>query len=122
MQSDLAVTAEWVRERIRAKESLFFIEIKHAGDADLALNKVQGALKVTTDDAKRHLAEIPRGATVVVCSATPSDDPAWDLARYLVSEGVDAFVLTGGIRAYLVAGLPAEESGQVRDMTRLRGE
>ena len=121
MASDLAVTTDWVRERMKSGETLFFIEMRHAGDVDLTLKKVRGALRVTSDDARRHIAEIPAGHTVVVCSSAPGDEPAFDLARELVGRGFRAYAISGGLKAYLSAGLPVEEVGQGRDMTRLRG-
>lgn len=121
MESDLSVGTEWVWERIRSEEPLFFIELRHPGDVDFTLNKVRGALRVSSDDAKRHLAEIPRERVVVVCSAAPNDEPAFEFARRLVDDGFRARVLTGGVMAYLAAGLPVEEVARGRDMTRLRG-
>lgn len=121
MERDLAVGTEWVWERVKGEEPIFFIELRHAGDVDLTLKKVRGALRVTNDDAARHFAEIPRDRTVVVCSAAPNDEPAYELAGQLVKEGFRARVLSGGFMAYLAAGLPVEEVAQGRNMTRLRG-
>ncbi len=121
MQSDVAVTTDWVRERMKSGDELFFIELRHAGDVDLTLKKVRGALRVNSDDAGRHIAEIPTGRTVVVCSSAPDDNPAFELARELLGKGFRAHVLSGGLKAYLIAGLPVEEVGQGRDMARLRG-
>lgn len=121
MERDLAVSTEWVRERIKADEPLFLIELRHAGDADFTLRKVRGALRLTDDEARRHLPEIPEGRTVVVCCAAPGDEPALELARTLTERGLRAYALSGGLKAYLSAGLPVEEVGQGREMTRVRG-
>lgn len=121
MERDLAVSTDWVRERMKSGEPLFFIELRHAGDVDLTLKKVRGALRVNNDDARRHIAEIPPGHNVVVCSSAPDDEPAFELAGELVDRGFCAYALSGGLKAYLVAGLPVEEVGQGRAMTRVRG-
>lgn len=121
MLSDLAVSTDWVWERIKEGEPLFFIELRHPGDLDLSVHRVRGALRLNFDDAKRHLAEIPRDRVVVVCAAAPDDEPALELARLLKESGIQARALRGGLHEYLKAGLPAEEPRAARDMTRTRG-
>lgn len=121
MERDLAVSTEWLRGRIKAGEPLFLIELRRAGDVDLTLLKVRGALQLTDDEARRHPPEVPEGRVVVVCSAAPGDEPALELAQALTERGLEAFVLSGGKKAYLSAGLPVDEIGQGREMTRSRG-
>ena len=121
MENDLAVTTDWVRERLKGGEQLFFIELRHPGDLDLTVNKVRGALRATSDDVQKYLPEIPEDREVVVCSSAPTDEPAYQLARLLLQRGFRAHALSGGLKAYLNAGLPVEEAGQGRDMTRVRG-
>lgn len=120
-RSDLAVGTDWVWERMKRGEPLFFIELRHPGDVDLTVHRIRGALRVTRDDALKHLAEMPRDRPVVVCSAAPNDDPAFEIARLLLDHGVQALALSGGLHGYLKAGLPSEEPGAARDMTRVRG-
>lgn len=121
MREDLEVSSDWVWERINAGEPLFFIEVRHPGDIDLSVQRVRGALRLTGDDARKHLSEIPRDRPVVVCSAMPGAEPALELARLLLGQGFQARALSGGLHGYLKAGLPAEEPAAARDMTRLRG-
>lgn len=121
MQNDLAVSADWVWERIKEGEPLFFIELRNPGDVDLSVHRVRGALRVGFDDAKRHLPELPLDRVVVVCAAAPSDEPALELARFLKENGIEARALRGGLHEYLKAGLPAEEPAAARNMTRIRG-
>ena len=121
MESDLAVTTDWVWERLKDGESLFFIELRHAGDVDLTVTRVRGALRLNNDDARRRRAEIPKECLVVVCSSAPNDEPAFTLARQLAEEGFRARALSGGVKAYLQAGLPVEEVEAGRNMTRTRG-
>ena len=75
MENDLAVTTDWVRERLKGGEQLFFIELRHPGDLDLTVNKVRGALRATSDDVQKYLPEIPEDREVVVCSSAPTDAP-----------------------------------------------
>jgi rhodanese-related sulfurtransferase len=121
MERDLAVSTEWLRERIKAGERPFLIELRRAGDVDLTLLKVRGALQLTDDEARRHPPELADGRTIVVCSAAPGDELALELARALTERGFEAFFLSGGKKAYLSAGLPVDEIGQGREMTRSRG-
>ena len=122
MASDIAVSTGWVKEQMKRGEPIFFVEVRHAGDLDLAVMKVRGALRLTHDEAQNRLAEIPKQRTVVVYSTAPGDEPALALARLLQSEGhQDAHLLNGGFKAYLNAGLPVEDVGEGRSMQRLRG-
>ncbi|WP_224981565.1 rhodanese-like domain-containing protein [Geomonas agri] len=122
MRSELAVTTDWLWERIKEGEPLFFIELRHPGDADFAVHRVRGALRVDWDEARRQLPELPRDRLVVVVSGLPNDEPALELAALFKENGVQARVLAGGVAAYLGAGLPAQEVRAARDMTRIRGE
>lgn len=122
MTSELAVDTEWVREQLKRGEAVFFVEVRHAGDWDTAVKKASGALRLTSDDGRHRLQEIPRERTVVVFSSTPGDDPAAALVELLAREGYSkARLLTGGFNAYLSAGLPVEEIGEGSKMQRLRG-
>ena len=122
MGSNLTVSTEWVREQMKRGEPVFFVEVRHGGDLDLAVMKARGALRLNHDEAQKHLAEIPKQRAVVVYSTAPGDEPAETLARLLRSEGYqDAHLLSGGFKAYLSAGLPVEDVGEGRNMQRLRG-
>ena len=122
MKDDVAVGADWVREQMKRGEPIFFVEVRHAGDLDLAVMKARGALRLTGDEAEGHLAEIPKERMVVVYSTAPNDEPAAALARRLLSLGAtQVHLLSGGFKAYLSAGLPVEDIGEGRNMTRLRG-
>jgi rhodanese-related sulfurtransferase len=122
MTSELTVGPEWVREHMKRGEAVFFVEVRHAGDWDLAVQKARGALRLTSDDAHRHLDQIPRERTVVVYSTAPNDVPAEALVMQLTGAGYPhARLLAGGFKAYLSAGLPVEEIGEGYKMQRLRG-
>lgn len=122
MTSDLAVGTDWVRERMKRGEAIFLVEVRRAGDLDLAVMKARGALRLTDDEARNRLAEIPKQRPVLVYSTAPDDEPAAALARLLISQGFqEPHLLTGGFKAYLSAGLPVEEIGEGSNMTRLRG-
>jgi rhodanese-related sulfurtransferase len=120
--SDFSVGTEWLHEQMKRGEAIFLVEVRHAGDQDLAVMKARGALRLTDHEAAGRVEEIPKERTVVVYSTAPTDDPAEKLARLLYNNGNnDAHLLAGGWRAYLSAGLPVEQIGEGRNMTRLRG-
>ncbi|HJV36605.1 rhodanese-like domain-containing protein [Geomonas sp.] len=122
MMSELTVGPEWVREQMKRGEAVFFVEVRHAGDWDLAVQKARGALRLTSDDGQRQLDRIPREGTVVVYSTAPNDRPAEALVMLLSGAGYSgARLLAGGFKAYLSAGLPVEEIGEGSKMQRLRG-
>ena len=122
MSSEQTVSTDWVREQMKRGEPVFFVELRHAGDLDLAVSKARGALRLTDHQARNQLAQIPKERTVVVYSRAPSDEPAIALANLLASQGYDkAHPLAGGFKAYLSAGLPVEEIGAGRNMQRSRG-
>lgn len=122
MTSELEVGSDWVREQIKRGEAIFFVEVRHGGDLDLAVSKARGALRLIDHEMQDHLGEIPKERAVVVYSTAPDDEPAAALARLLVSRGVsDAHWLVGGFKAYLSAGLPVEAIGEGGNMPRLRG-
>ncbi|HJV65502.1 MAG TPA: rhodanese-like domain-containing protein [Geomonas sp.] len=122
MNSELAVDTVWLRQQLQRGEAVFLVEVRHAGDWDLAVMKARGALRLNSDDAHNHLSEIPKERTVVVYSTAPVDHPAEALVALLVREGYGrARFLAGGFKAYLGAGLPVEDIGEGRNMQRLRG-
>lgn len=113
---------EWVHEQLKRGEAIFFVEVRHADDRDLAVMKARGALRLGDDEAQKRLGEIPKERFVVVYSSAPGDEPAENLVRLLGENGhQQARFLSGGFKAYLSAGLPVEEIGEGRNMTRLRG-
>lgn len=122
MTSQSEVGTDWVREQLKHGEPVFFIEVRHAGDRDLAVMKARGALRLTSDQASKQIAEIPKEGTLVVYSSAPDDEPATLFAGQLLNHGFTAVhVLAGGFKAYLSAGLPVEDVGEGRNMSRLRG-
>lgn len=122
MTGDLAIGIDWVREKMKRGEPVFWVEVRHAGDGELAVVKVRGALRLTDHEAKDRLDEIPKERTVVVYSTAPNDEPALALTQLLASRGYGrAHLLAGGFKAYLSAGLPVEEIGAGAQMRRSRG-
>src|SRR6185369_1454460 len=108
--SRLEVSIEQVKELMKRGDPIFFLEIRHPGDRDLALMKVRGALRLAEDEVADHLAELPRERTVLLYSTAPDDQPALKAARLLLQEGFgEVRLLVGGFKAYLNAGLPVEE-------------
>jgi rhodanese-related sulfurtransferase len=120
--SALEITVDAVKEQMKRGEALFFLEVRPGGDKDLAVMKVRGARRLADDDVQHHLDEIPRERKVVLYSIAANDEPAVRAARLLLKQGfTNVQVLTGGFQAYLTAGLPVEEIGAARNMTRARG-
>jgi rhodanese-related sulfurtransferase len=121
--SELEITVDAVKEQMKRGEAIFFLEVRLGGDKDLAVMKVRGSRRLADDDVQHHLDEIPRERKVVLYSTAPDDEPAVRAARLLLKQGFsNVQVLRGGFKAYLTAGLPVEEIGEGKHMTRARGE
>lgn len=112
MKDGFEITADEVKARLKKGEQLFFVNLRHHQDWDLAVMKARGALRVPDDQVEAHLDEIPRDRTVVVYSTCPGDEPSIEVAQKLQKLGwQDVHPLHGGFKAYLSAGLPVEEIG-----------
>ena len=122
MTNEFAATVDAIKELMKRGEAIFFLEIRRAGDKDLAVMKVRGALRLTGDEVQKRLDQIPRERTVVLYSTAPDDDPAILAARLLKEHGFPNLqVLGGGFKSWLLAGLPVEDVGAGKNMTRTRG-
>ncbi|EHP86498.1 Rhodanese domain protein [Geobacter metallireducens RCH3] len=113
MKYGFEISAAEVKARMNAGEQLFFVNLRHHQDWDLAVMQVRGALRIDDDKVEAHLEEIPRERTVVVYSTCPGDEPSARVARLLQEHGwKDAHSLIGGFEAYCQEGLPVEEIGE----------
>ncbi|GLI38813.1 sulfurtransferase [Geobacter hydrogenophilus] len=119
---EFGITAGEVKSRIKSGEKLFFVNLRHHQDWDLAVMKVKGALRVPDDGLDQHLAEIPRDRPIIVYSTCPGDEPSLRAVRFLQQQGWnDAHFLIGGFNKYCEAGLPVEEVGVGNTSKKLRG-
>ncbi|HEX8960039.1 MAG TPA: rhodanese-like domain-containing protein [Geobacteraceae bacterium] len=113
MKDGFVITADEVRARLKSGEQLFFVNLRHHQDWDLAVMKARGALRLPDNEVELHSEEIPRERPVVVYSTCPGDEPSIRAARFLQEHGWnDAHALIGGFKAYCQAGLPVEEIGE----------
>ena len=116
------ITADEVKSFMKNGESLFFINVRHHRDWDLAVMKVRGALRVPDDEVEQHLGEIPRDRTIIVYSTCPGDEASSRVARLLQEQGWnDVHFLVGGFKTYCQEGLPVEEIGEGSKARKLRG-
>lgn len=117
---EFGITAGEVKSRMKSGEKLFFVNLRHHQDWDLAVMKVRGALRVPDNEVELHLEEIPRELTVIVYSTCPGDEPSIRVARFLQEHGwKDVYALIGGFNAYCQAGLPVEEIGEGSSVRRV---
>lgn len=113
MKDGFEITAEEVKARLKAGEQLFFVNLQHHQDWDLAVMKARGALRIQDNQVEAHLEEIPRDRTIIVYSTCPGDEPSVNAAKLLQQRGWnDAHSLAGGFKAYCQEGLPVEEIGE----------
>lgn len=106
------ITAGEVKSRLKSGEKMFFVNVLHHQDWDLAVMKVWGALRVPDDEVEQHLSEIPSDRTIIVYSTCPGDEPSVKVARFLQQQGWnDVRFLVGGFKKYCEEGLPVEEIG-----------
>lgn len=116
------VTIDELKARMKSGNPLFFVNVRHHQDWDLAVMKVRGALRVPDNEVEKHFDEIPRDRTIIVYSTCPGDEGSICVARMLQQHGwSDVHPLVGGFKAYLQAGLPVEEVGEGSKSLRLRG-
>jgi hypothetical protein len=59
------ITADEVKRRLDAGESLVFVDARGDKAWDSSYTKLPGAIRVPPGDADRHLEEIPRGRAVI---------------------------------------------------------
>lgn len=122
MMDELGITAGEVKSRMKSGEKLFFVNLRHHQDWDLAVMKVRGALRVPDKGLEQHLAEIPRDRPIIVYSTCPGDEPSLRTARFLQQQGWnDVHFLIGGFNKYCEEGLPVEEVGEGSTSKKLRG-
>lgn len=122
MMDEFGITADEVKSRMKSGENLFFVNLRHHQDWDLAVMKVRGALRVPDDRLEQHLAEIPRDRAIIVYSTCPGDEPSLRAARFLQQQGWnDVHFLVGGFNKYCEEGLPVEEVGEGSTSKKLRG-
>ncbi|ANA40944.1 MULTISPECIES: rhodanese-like domain-containing protein [Geobacter] len=122
MMDELGISADEVKSRMKSGEELFFVNLQHHQDWDLAVMKVRGALRVPDDRLEQHFAEIPRDRPLIVYSTCPGDEPSLRAARFLQQHGWnDVHFLIGGFNTYCEAGLPVEDVGTGSTSKKLRG-
>lgn len=110
MMDGFEVTADAVKKQMKRGEPLFFVNLRHHRDWDTAIFKARGALRANDDEVERHLGEIPRDRTIIIYSICPGDEPSIRAARLLQQHGFnDVHPLVGGLKSYLLEGLPVEE-------------
>ena len=120
MKDGFEITADEVKARLRSGEKLFFVNLRHYRDWDLAVMQARGALRIPDNKVEEHLEEIPKDRTVVVYSTCPGDEPSIQAAQFLRQRGWhEVHPLVGGFKAYLCAGLPTEELGEGSATRRL---
>ena len=113
MIEGFAVTAGAVKALVKQGEPLFFLNVRHSWEWDVAVLKARGALRISDAEVEQHLDEIPRDRSVIVYDNVPGDDPSFQAARLLRQHGIeDVHPLLGGFKAYLTNGLAVEEIGE----------
>lgn len=113
MIENFEVTANEVKSHIKGGDQLFFVNIRHHQDWDLAVMKVRGALRVNDNEVEEHLGQIPQDRPIIVYSSCPGDEPSIRTAKLLQQHGWnDVHFLVGGFNAYCREGLPVEAIGE----------
>jgi len=120
MNERFEITANELKTRLKNGDQLFFVNIRHHQDWDLAVMKVRGALRVNDDEVEKHLEQIPRDRSIIVYSTCPGNEPSILTAKLLQQQGFsDVHFLVGGFKAYCQEGLPVEEIGVGNAMRRI---
>jgi rhodanese-related sulfurtransferase len=97
MMNGFEVAIDEVKARMKSGGQLFFVNVRHHQDWDLAVMKVRGAPRVPDNEVEKHLDEIPRDRTIIVYSTCPGDEGSIRAAQMLQQHGWnDVHPLVGG--------------------------
>jgi len=99
------VTVDEVLARIERGEPILFVDARNDqawAESDV---KLPGAVRVEKGRVHEHLAEIPKGRSVIVYCTCPHEESASKVAQDLIQEAYeDVHVLHGGLDAWKKAG------------------
>lgn len=99
------VTADEVLVRIERGEPILFVDARNEQEWNESDVKLPGAVRAEPAHVKDHLAEIPRGRSIVAYCCCPHEESAAKAAQELIQAGYgDVHVLHGGLDAWKRAG------------------
>lgn len=109
------VTLDEVRARMDRGEPLALVDARSAEAWSKAESQIPGSVRVPPDEAAEHLADVPKGRSVVTYCTCPHEDSSAHVARKLEEAGFkDVHALHGGFDAWVRAGHPVEaRAGQL---------
>lgn len=99
------VTADEVLARIERREPILFVDARNEEAWRESDVKLPGAVRAEPGHVKEHLAEIPKGRSVVAYCTCPHEASGAKAAQELIQAGYeDVHVLHGGVDAWKRAG------------------
>lgn len=99
------VTVDEVLARIERGEPILFVDARNEQAWTESDVKLPGAVRVEAERVGEHLAEIPKGRSIVVYCTCPHEESASKVAQPLIQQGYeDVHVLHGGLEAWKKAG------------------
>jgi rhodanese-related sulfurtransferase len=102
------ITVEQLMAKLVKHEQVTIIDVR-GKDYDAGDSRIKGALRISPNELKSHLSEIPRDREIVTYCACSTDGGAVNSARVLLANGFkNVRALKGGWNAWRQAGGPVE--------------
>lgn len=106
----LRLSVAELNERIKRKEKLTILDLRHPLDVLAAPQLIPAAIPVSPRDVKKCADEIPRDAQIVLYCTCPNEETSLNAYRQMKNCGFSHVkVLTGGLPAWKRANLPLQD-------------
>jgi rhodanese-related sulfurtransferase len=105
----VGISVEEARRRVDEGEKLYFVDARRASDWQDADQKLPGALRVSPENAKAHVNDLPGHSTIVIYCECPAEEASREVAEiFRRFHRKNVYVLEGGFEAWLDAGHPTD--------------
>ncbi len=102
------ITAQSLRQSLNAKEELFLIDVREAGEYEGG--HIQGAINISVNELPSRVKELPQDRNVRMVTYCATGRRSAYATMFLRVYGYnDVRTLTGGIREWVTSGYPVEK-------------
>jgi rhodanese-related sulfurtransferase len=97
------IDSQELSRKLKEQKKPVVLDVREAKEVQ-AEGIIAGSLHIPMTELQARLADVPReGEIVAVCKR---GQRSWNVAQWLRQQGYDASSLSGGLDAWLAAGLP----------------